>query len=273
MAIRRPVPQSPEAFPNAHLAAADFDNTIALTTEPSPAGIGVIEAYEHAIDTVFDPDQLASYHNNGGLRNRAPLEVVSELMPDAYAAEIKAKEHELNRAKLDVLLGEIGTRFANGQLWPRPVPGYLEFRESLHETRHEGIRVEDAIISSGHEAFIKKTFDVWLVSYPSHIVAVETLDRVGRGHAVKPSSELMNVARGFWRAGYGLEFWQDATDDELARIVYAGDDIVKDGGLAANSGVTFVHIPDTQASQQGWQKMAIESGLIEAAAKGFITHG
>lgn len=273
MTNRQRAPKSPETFSIARLAAADFDNTIALTSEPSPAGIGVIEAYELAIGTVFDSDQLAIYKKNGGLRNRAPLEVVSELMPDAYVTEIKTKEHELNKTKLDVLLGEIGTRFANGQLWPRPVPGYLEFRERLHDSRDEGIRVDDAVISSGHESFIKRTFDVWTVSYPTHIVAVETLDRLGRGHAVKPSSELMDVTRGFWRVGYGLPFWQEASTEELDRIIYTGDDPVKDGGLAANSGVSFIHMSDIHSSRERWQSMATRSGLIEAVARGFLTHG
>ena len=273
MTNRQRAPKSKETFSSARLTAADFDNTIALTAEPSPAGVGVNEAYELAIDTVFDSDQLSIYRQNGGLRNRAPLEVVSELMPDAYATEIKTKEHELNKAKLDVLLGEIGTRFANGQLWPRPVPGYLEFRERLHDSRDEGIRVDDAVISSGHESFIKKTFDVWAISYPTHIVAVETLDRVGRGYAVKPSSEVMDVTRGFWRIGYGLPFWQDASAEELSRIIYTGDDPVKDGGLAANSGVSFIHMPDVHSSRERWHSVATRSGLIEAVARGFLTHG
>ena len=272
MTSRQRSPKSPETFLKSRLAATDFDKTVALTTEPSPAGVGVIEAYDIAVDAVFDPDQFAAYQNNNGLRNRAPFEVVSELMPGAYVSEIKDKEHELNKAKLDVLLGQIGTRFADGQLWPRPVPGYLEFCERMHETRDAGIRVEDAIISSGHEAFIRKTYDVWAIRYPDHLITVETLERFGMGSETKPSPRLMDIARGFWRAGYGLPFWEDATDEELALIAYAGDDPVKDGGLATNSRVPFVLIPDAPESREGWQRMATQCRLLEAATRGMFLH-
>jgi hypothetical protein len=273
MTSRPRVPKSPESFPNARLAAMDFDNTVAQTFEKSPAGIDVQAAYAYAIDDVFDPDELSTYRASGGLQNRAPLEVVTSLMPGASPEELKAKEQEMNRAKLSILLGEIGTRFNDGQVWPRPLPGYMDFRMSLEDARNDGIRIEDAIISSGHEEFIKKTFSAWSVNHPTHIVAVETMDRVGYGHEVKPSPILMDIVRNFWREGYGLNFWRDASDDELRRIVFAGDDIIKDGQLAANSGVDFVHVPDIHTSRCAFIDIAHRLGIGKTAIGGHAVNG
>lgn len=58
----------------------DFDGTIADTLTRNTNGIGVDEGYEYAIRTIFGNEGLISYRKIGGLKNRAPTELVKELL-------------------------------------------------------------------------------------------------------------------------------------------------------------------------------------------------
>lgn len=257
---------APELFAQAQAVIEDFDGTAALTFEKSPNDIGVHEACEITVETMFGVNGLQSYIDAGGLKNRAPVQVVQELAPDADENELSELTEIFTQTKLDVLMGDIGTRFPDGSLWPRPTSGYLDFCESLETARQQGAVIDDIILSSGHEPFIKKTYAAWGVQLPTHIVAVETIARLNLGlpvdHLVKPSPVLMGIAHSMWRQGYGLDQELPIPAEELSRMIYVGDDPVKDGELAANSGVDFMLVEPTNATWV-WRTIASRLGLAE----------
>lgn len=248
-------PRTPQTFPGARLLAKDFDGTVAQTFDKSPGGVGVTEAYEYAIDSVFGPRAVDEYNAAGGLQNRAPLEVVQQFAPDLSGAELNDVVDRLVARKLDALLSEIGAVFPDGSVWPRPMPGYIDFLERLAEVRSDGLYIDDLILSSGHVAFIEKVYQTWSVEQPTHIVAMETMDDRGLGNYVKPSSILMSIAHQIWQEGYGVDQTTTTQDDLQRRTLYIGDDVSKDGGLAANSGVPFLHIT-TENSKKVWSEAA-----------------
>lgn len=259
-----------EMFSDAWLLAKDFDGTVAQTFEKSPSGVGVHEAHELTVEDMFGIKALDYYRDGGGLRNRAPVEVVQDLAPDAKGDELDQLVSQFIGTKLGVLIGEIGTLFPNGNIWPRPTNGYLELRERIELARAAGRPIDDLIISSGHEPFIRKTYQAWSVGEPTHIVAEETMRELALTlpveQLVKPSRVLMEVAHGMWRGGYGLQPTPESALDERNRIVYVGDDPIKDGKLAENSGVDFVLLNPVHSSEI-WQGVAARLQLGQTALR------
>ncbi|MDB5167604.1 MAG: hypothetical protein JWN26_749 [Candidatus Saccharibacteria bacterium] len=249
----RPDLRTPDSFEHSQLAIADFDGTAAQTFEQSPAGIDVRIAYEAAVEFVFGQDGLEKYEEAGGLQNRAPIEVVQSLAPEASSDQVKQLTEQLVRVKLDVLLAEVGTHFSEGGTWPRSMPGYLEFLKELEAARENGQPIDDLILSSGHMPFIEKTFDSWEATLPDHIIAEETLKELKLGHIYKPSPVLMDLAEGLWRQNYGLNRKIPVGTNDRSRIKYIGDSEIMDGGLAFNSGVDFSLISQKN-SAEAWKK-------------------
>jgi hypothetical protein len=149
--------------------------------------------------------------------------------------------------KLSYLMDEIGSRFDDGEVWPRPCLGFLDFLRKIEELRQTGLDIDLAIISSGHELFIKKTFKVWGFEAPKIILTDD--DMRGRAYPedfqqrVKPSPYLFDIIQAKW-IGKGVLFSDYARHIELMResrqrMMYFGDDLIKDGRLAINSGVPF----------------------------------
>lgn len=253
--------RSPDSFDKSKLAVADFDGTIAQTFEPSPANVDVDVAYEAAVEHVFGKDGVDKYIESGGLQNRAPGEVVSSLAPEGTAKdELAELTDQLVHIKLDILLGEIGTYFPEGGSWPRPMPGYIDFLKDVQNAQQSGQPVDHLVLSSGHVPFIKKTFDSWGASLPDHIIAEETLKALKMGDVYKPSSELMDVAEGMWRQNYGLNRRPPIGAHDRQRIRYIGDSLEKDGGLAANSGVSF-RLIERNNSAEAWKAFAKDLDL------------
>lgn len=247
------------------LVAADFDGTIAYTFEPSPAGVDVKSATGHAIRVVLGDGAFSSYQEKGGLRNRAPYEVVAELRPDLGTEGQLALTRKLSREKLSILLGEIGSRFPTGEVWPRPVPGYLDFFEAFR-SQGQSARTDHVILSSGHQAFIRKAFRVWGIDYPVPLVSEETSRALARTRRVapedmlKPAKGLMDSVLWAWMRRNGEPDNADTLDFARQHTLMVGDDLVKDGGLAHNSGTSFIHI-DPLSPTGSWSDVAAWASL------------
>jgi hypothetical protein len=259
--------KTPDSFHYSLLLGEDFDGTVGLTSETSPRGIDVEGAYVIAVKNVFGLRARDQYIDAGGLLNRAPSEVVQQLAPDA-GSDFDPLVDQLVDAKLAVLLDEIGTTFEDGSVWPRPTDGYLDFQQSLTEGRKEGLLIDDLILTSGHEVFIRQTYAAWCIEPPTHIVAEETIRQMALElpveQLVKPSPLLMEVVHNVWRQSYGLEPSDKIPENVRQRMIYVGNDPAKDGELALNSGVDFVLIDPTTA-RQDWQSVASKIGLGRSA--------
>ncbi len=269
MTVYTPAPaeRSPETFHQAMLVAQDFDGTVALTFEPSPNNLDVHVAYEVAIGDMFGGIALHTYLEAGGLQNRAPLEVVRGLVPDAPETALDILTTELVDRKLSVLLSEVGARYPRGGIWPRLTDGYRQFHGAMTSSRQAGCLVDDIIISSGHVPFISKVFEVHDLEQPLHILAEETMRGYRQGASVdalcKPSPLLMDTARQLWRGSYGVE---NEMPEEANRVLYIGDDLEKDMTLAERSHVAFMLLEPAR-SAEAWQTAANYLGIARYAGK------
>jgi hypothetical protein len=263
-----PKPKSPEHnpknFENARLLATDFDGTVAQTFEKSPSGVGVDEAYDQAIDEVFGPNAVDRYHADGGLKNRSVVEVVRGLSPESIGFDINLLVDKLTDSKLAILMGEIGTRFDDGTIWPRPTNGYLVLLEELQKAKSEGRQIDSLILSSGHEAFIRLVYEKWSVAQPDYVLAQERLAYLGLSNESKPSRKVMDAALETWAEDYETNAY---SSDLKKRVVYVGDDNVKDGDMARDSGIEFFHLNPTN-SEDIWPKVSARLGLSDAALRG-----
>ena len=248
--------RTPDSFPSAHFVGADFDNTIALT------GSRVEEAYEHAVEAVFGTQALETYRAARGLHNRAPIEVVRQLAPESAGEEEKLLLSKLDGAKLDKLMSEIGTE------WPEPTRGFIAFAQALQARQKDAPPINSIIISSGHAPFIERTFDVWGIAQPDDVLAQEKLadlaERDDIALPTKPNGIIMLYAYNAWRALHRLPKAQTIDSKDTPRMIYAGDDPVKDGELAVQNGISFMLIRPEDAAQT-WQEIALHCGLGQLA--------
>lgn len=213
-----------------YLMILDFDETIAKTFSPSPHKIGVDEAYRFAIEELFGMSGLMAYEKIRGLQNRAPSELVDALLQVLDTGQTPAKITEMIvEKKLSFLIKEVGTRFPDGRVWPEPCPGILDFFKSISEVnKKKVIRIDLAILSSGHTKFIKKTFNVWRQKCPEILVTDDDA-KLLPNYPTKPAKVLFNLI---------LEKW-DQNCSGNGNIMYFGDDPKKDGKFAENAGIPF----------------------------------
>lgn len=237
------------------LLAMDFDGTIARTFEDSPNEVNVEVAYEEAVLEIFGHRALGKYIGSGGLRNRAPIEVAQQLSGESEQSVLNELTDKIVCAKLDVLVGEIGQKFQNGDTWPRPTAGFMEFYDALQRRDPED-PVDRLIISSGHNSFIRRTHTAWGIFAPSKIISEESMRALGGAtdisKLVKPSPALMNIAYNLWRGDNLLDLESSIPEEYRQEILYVGDDPDKDGLLAASSGVGFVLI-GKKTSAEDWK--------------------
>ncbi len=246
----------------AELTTYDFDGTLTDDSVPSPKGITVPLAYQHAVDTVFDAPGL--FEDMGGLQNRAPLEIAdaalkrkpmsiqeafdyyernkgrfSKLVPRgkgvnlsfAYVrSDVRAYASELiTRDKLGLLLSECWD--TSGVPWPPQAPGVVEHVRAHREKYPERVR---AVASSGHEVFITTCHERWKMPIASEYLQTDD-DMRGLNLPyelmVKPSKLIIEflVAR-LAHAGRVVS---------ARKGVHFGDDEGKDGELALNAGMRF----------------------------------
>ncbi len=260
-----------------YLFAFDFDGTIARTFEKSPGGIGVNEANARAVRDVFGPEGAAVYEAIGGLKNRAPSELALEIMSNGnrgvmleHAKEFKASRRlaltqlvpegkgiSLNdeqltdpiigemlvRQKLSHLLPQIGLLTQSGKPWPEDCAGFTDLYKTIKDINSEGgVRIDTAIISSGHDAFIQATFSAWQQLLPDILVTED--DIRGREYPkemarrVKPGTFPLALAQHQWAKAQGLSQPREILESRN-RLLYFGDDSNKDVGMAENSRVMF----------------------------------
>lgn len=274
------------ATERATLFVADFDRTVAETFAVPHGGLGVTEAYEQAIEVVFGAEARRKYVDNGGLENRAPLEVVKELIGDANASTdtVQRALLKLNKTKLDILVGQIGMKLhENGDAtWPQPTEGYIELLQALQvANRAETTPVQHAILSSGHTVFIEATYAHWQDRFgdlllPLTVVTTDDTENLSTvfclspDQLVKPSKHLMTATI---NRLLGEETSRRLGDEQRAQTLYVGDDEIKDGELAKNADVDFVLMPhSTEGQRLAWARVAKQLGL-SATALSAITSG
>lgn len=241
-------------FSEAQFFGQDFDGTIADTLKNPAWGYGVEAATNIAIGDTLKVTDIGKLRDQGGLQNRAPLEIIQLLRPKLNPEDQQLLCDKLVKAKLEVLMNQISST------WPEPMPGYITFIEVLRKKQDAGEPINDIIISSGHEKFITKTFETAFgVEPPKIILAQEAIQRTateyGEAMPVKPSPRLMVYAYNLWRGQYSLPGLDEINPDDLPRMRYIGDDPSKDGQMAGVSRVPYYQInPDT--SRQVWGNLS-----------------
>lgn len=236
-----------------YVVGVDYDGTLFDTKAPSPDGIGLEEGHTYAIQTIFGREGLDFYRSQGGLLNRAPSEVISSIVENPRFRNIACQQFpQLDRQidlaefasnltelfihfKLQVFLNEIS------QEWPLPFPGVRNFLSAINELRKEGIPLDWGILSSGHQSFIKKTLKTHQIPFPDAMVTDDDIRPLANPEdpkeKVKPAPFPFRFFLERWLAGSKVKDERLTTDPSY--MIYIGDDLKKDGGLATNVGIPF----------------------------------
>ncbi len=218
------------------LASFDFDGTIANTFEPSPQGLGIYEVHDLVIEKMFGERGLEVYRRTGGLQNMAPSELVASLLENLDSSlNFEETLEDFVGKKLKIYMTQIGTRFPNGQVWPRPTTGFLDFWQALE---NKDLCISTAIISSGHRDFIERTFEVWDTKVPDILVTEETIRErhypVPLEAMFKPGLLPFALAHRAWLGSKDI-----SARSSKKNVVYFGDDPKKDLEMARRAGIAF----------------------------------
>ncbi|MBC7836250.1 HAD family hydrolase [Acetobacteraceae bacterium] len=257
------------------LVGADFDMTVADSFTPPPGGVGVPQACEHALEALFGEHGKPLLEKIGGFVNQSPGELMQAIftmgmkLPLAAMARnyfereadylrecvpigkghplVWEENNQFNivlelfvRAKLRPLVAQIS------KTWPVPSPGFFEFVQSLR-----GFGIPFGIITAGHDVFIQNFFAVHEVEVP---VLLTGDDIRGSKHdgIEKPDAKLFELF---------LEKFGWMQPIAASSILYLGDDINRDGGLAHNTGVRFgLYSPFTVYSERNWSPRTFQFG-------------
>ncbi len=160
--------------------------------------------------------------------------------------------------KLHYLLDEIGQSGEDGEMWPQPCGGALDFLKIAGELHEQGYPLDVAIISSGHDSFIEKSLDVWNVPKPQILVTDDDIRPrtypLELERRVKPGQIPLALAHLKWLKQQGLLHEDSLVVQEgketKTRIAYIGDDIEKDLLMAHRGKVRSYLYPWTS-----WQDM------------------
>ncbi len=274
-----------------YLLGFDFDRTQARTFEQSPQGMGVAEAYAQTVRDIFPTVGRGVFADLTLDLSRAPSELAMTLLKsdrggvlyddvlDFYEREVtrlngyvpegkgaplvwqpEALEGTvaelLVRRKLHYLYGQIGQPFPNGEVWPRPYPGFLNFWQTVDRINQEQVGKVDikrAVISSGHERFIQHTFTTWGATQPDILVTEDDI----RGR-IYPKQMDKRVKPGLLPMALALREWSRHIQKEdqvkpnvggarlrRQKVMYLGDDLGKDGGMAQAGGILFGWFEET----------------------------
>ena len=215
----------------------DFSDTTFSMLNP-PSGVGMESAYELAVSRLFGQGSLSTYRACFGLRDRAASEVVSRLTPESSPAEIRRLTKRLVEEKLSHLLDQVGVT-RNGAMWPTPSKGFLPFWHRLSELREAGA-VETAVISAGgHAAFIERVWQVYDLRLPDVIISADDIPTVFRSKDMKSFSMPRPLPLALARQrlaqlnnSVGMNAWSNK-----GNVVYCGDNLMRDGGVAAKGAV------------------------------------
>ncbi len=193
---------------------------------------GIEEAYQELIGSA-----LAFYQREG--------EAIASLIPEGRGGGITwDKDNPLKTIttllvgkKLHYLMTEVGQKDAEGNIWPMPCNGAAQFWRTATTLRQEGVPLDIAVISSGHDAFINKTFDVWDLERPQVLVTDDDVRPLSElfepERRYKPGTLPIELAHGKWLIQQGVENPSaHATKESKRRMMYIGDDIHKDLGMA-----------------------------------------
>lgn len=231
---------------NKHLVVLDFDGTIAETMKPSPRGMDVLTASTYTVTDLFGREGYQYYVETlKGLQNREPGELVREILNGLGMSSELQKEttEDFVEIKLSYLVSEINEN------WPRLYPGAKDFFNFAYSGQ---IPVDIGIVSSGHDDFIKRVFEVNDIPSPDILVTSDILRRrrMPERDRHKPNPYQLAVAHRLWQTmqndNGNVDFGNLNSVSEKDRMIYVGDDSVKDGGLAIRSRIPFVYTPFTK---------------------------
>lgn len=226
----------------------DFDGNLAATFADSPHGENVHTATDKAVMQVFGNEGFAVYEAHGGMQNREPGEIVRQIVRDLGKGEQGYTDitEDFVAAKLAILVPEISPE------WPLLYPGVKDF---FRQVDMGDIPLDIAIVSSGHDGFIKQVFAVNDLPDPEILVTSDILRSRTQPlrERYKPSPYQLAEAHRQWENreyGYELRFPVPNSyigrGHDKGRIAYMGDDPKKDGGLARNARIPYIYVPFTK---------------------------
>lgn len=258
-----------------YLIATDFDGTLFQTSEPSPKGMTVLKAYVQSLDDLFGEGFGKLFFSINEFDGESPSQIVQgvlsmqdkqlvrnakqihedhngnfpTIIPESQDGTIPWNDENPQTAltsmlvirKLGYLLQEIGKPDKLGDLWPLPCEGALDFLKTLEDLKGRDVPIDLAIISSGHESFIKKTLGAWNIPSPDILVTEDSVrTRAFPQEAerkFKPGVLPVALAHFQWLKNQGILASRENGYDTRTRIMHIGDNPTKDLVMASRAGV------------------------------------
>ena len=193
------------------------------------------------------------------------------------------------RVKLEILFAEFGSNLPGGKRWPAPMDGLAELFEAVGEvnrrvTGNQRTPIKFGILSSGHTLFVKRCFKLWRIPKPAFIFTDDNTrgwSHLTAAERSKPNGLLLSAFIEGWSSmesgrKSGSHFDLSKLAGYKRRMLYFGDDPVKDRNLATKNGVPFflydpwkrVEVaPSGTAIVRSWHELA---GQIRSEGEAFF---
>lgn len=297
--FRVPSAGTPGSFKDSYMLAYDFDNTCYKTIGSDAPDVE--DAYLFAVGAVLGAPAQNQYVRHGGLKNRAPSEIVAESIntdPQTLGHALEQAEIQLEAdstihyhrqavaefvARRQVTADQLAIQAVTELVvlrkkevlfaqinpdWPKPINGFDEHWAGLYSRRNAGgdwDTIHTAVVSSGHSDFIGRVLQANGLPEPDLYVTDDEMRRQPQPR-VKPHPLLLRLVRNTWFSEYRvIKKAEDQAflNNSKKRQVYIGDDLAKDGQMAASDGITFIH---HDGSDGAWTR--IDQKIISVIEKG-----
>lgn len=249
------------------LLALDFDGTSHLTGERSADIVDVDTAYYEALSAHISEEAAERYRETGHM-GRDPFEIVKDSLPEDTEEDVlRYKSRLVTEAKLALLLECIGKPLEDGTPWPRLTPGFATLWKGISHAKADGREIATSTISAGHTEFQRSAYAVHGLDMPDEFMTVDMLNAMGlkipQNELAKPATFMLDIAT--FSYAYALRAKGLPFRFEDIEVHYAGDDDIKDRGLAVNAGVSFELITE-ESSEEAWARIGERLGVTEYMA-------
>ena len=234
-------------------ALMNFDGTTFNTFHAPPGLVGVPEAYDFAIEHTFGKSALELFHGPiGGFQSQEPGEIVDLIAHHARREGLKISCFPTRQDAVTALVdSKLSTMLLNiSPEWPLPYQGVNEFFTLVEMGE---LPVDVGIATSGHDKFLARVFEVNGLELPNVLVSSDAIRgtlpphrphfkpfpfQIAQVHKLLLEKHGMQSSirdkRGYFTGRNGIKPY----------MAFIGDNPYKDGGLAASSRISYIHVPN-----------------------------
>lgn len=246
--------ESVNRYPNltdARIVVWDVDGTMIDTSTTS----GEVDGNDMIIATAIQRTlgEIALKNWNARLSNSldnsaSSFEIVELVLPGLDRDVKRELTRKFVHQQVELILPQIGRKLDDGTPFPRLIPGFRNFWDTVSNARNEGQQLYTGVLSHNYERLIFKLFDYIGIDRPDVMIAHEQIadthyfdeqpELLGKGRGVQ-----LNRLLGDWALKFSVNVF-DRARPHPNQVVFVGDSEYDQKEAAALGVTQFVRITE-----------------------------